>query len=388
MDAEALAAEAAILIDYVDRKATCLDDAEMILSNAIYRDPAQFAEETRRLFREHPLCVGPSCLLREPGDYFTFDDTGVPILLLRDREHRVRAFLNVCSHRGAPVAVGSGQLQGGVLSCPYHAWTYTLEGRLRGIPGREGFPNCDRGQLGLTPLPVAERDGMIYVLADPYGRLDIAAVQDELGRDMAGFGLHDHHLFDTTRIPVRQNWKSLLEGYHEFYHFAALHPNTIGAISYNNICHYRQIGPNHRLSAPKLTIGELKDRPRSQWRPRDHVSFVYYAFPATVFFVVEDHFQLWRVYPVDACNSVVYQSLFLPRPPADEAEERHYRAFFEMITRVVIDEDYWLGEMVQRGIDSGIERNVIIGRNEIGVQNMHRQIGRVLGRPPRMAKVA
>lgn len=371
-------AEAKILMDYVERKHTSLASDEMRLHNAVFTDDQTYRAETQRLFRNYPLCVGPSCLLREPGHFWTFTDTGVPLLLVRDRSGIVRAFVNMCSHRGAPVAVGAGQSKG-MFACPYHAWTYDLEGSLRGIPyGSEGFPNVRKENMSLMPVPVAEKDGLIFVMANPQGSFNVEAVDGGIGADLMPLGTTDHFLFDTARIPVRQNWKSLMEGYHEFYHFAALHPKTIAALSYSNIGHYRQFGPNHCLSAPKLDIHKLRALPESQWTPREYVSYVYYIFPATVFFVVEDHFELWRVYPVDQQNSVVYQSLFLRQPPASKQEEDHYREFFNMITRVVIDEDYWMGQLIQQGLDSGIRRDVVIGRNEIGVQNMHRQIAAVM----------
>ena len=380
MNREALVNETKILLDMVERQGTSLAPSEMEIDTAIYSDAEIHARETRRLFREYPLCVGPSCMLPEAGDYWTFDDTGVPILLVRTQSGGLNAFLNVCSHRGAPVAVGRGNARGLALSCPYHGWSYSLDGRLRGIPyGREGFPCVDKSQRGLLELPVAECAGLIFVMADPGGRIDFPAVDGGMGEDLAEFGLTDHHLFDTVKIPVRQNWKSLMEGYHEYYHFKVLHPNTIAALTYDNCGNYRQLGRNHRMSAPKLTINSLKSVPEAEWAPREHMSFVYYVFPATVFFVVADHYQLWRVYPVDEKNSVVYQSLFLPQPPATPAEEQHFREFFNMITRVVIEEDYWMGALVQKTFDSGINRKAIVGRNEIGVQNMHRQIADIMG---------
>jgi phenylpropionate dioxygenase-like ring-hydroxylating dioxygenase large terminal subunit len=381
MTREELIRETRTLMDYAVRGHTSLAATEMELESTVFTDPSAYHAETEALFRHYPLCVGPSCLLREPGEYFTFTDTGVPVVIVRGADRQVRAFLNQCSHRGAPVAVGRGRLKGNLFSCPYHAWTYALDGRLRGVPfQREGFPCLDRERLALRPVPVAEHAGLIFVLANPDGAFDVAEVEAGMGADLRPFGLDDHFLYDTARIPVRQNWKSLMEGYHEFYHFQALHPNTIATMSFNNVGHYRQFGRNHCLSAPKLNIAELASQPESEWQPRNYVSFVYYFFPATVFFVVEDHFQLWRVYPVDAQNSVVYQSLFLPRLPASPEEEARYRDFFNMITKVVIDEDYWLGQMIQQGLDSGIARRMILGRNEIGVQNMHAQIADVMGR--------
>ena len=376
MDRAALGNELKVLRDYVRRNYTSLADQEMVLDTTVFTDPEQYRAETERLYRNYPICVGPSCLLPEPGTYFTFSDTGVPLVLARGTDGVVRGFLNMCSHRNAPVATGQGKAKGNLFVCPYHGWTYDLDGKLRGIAYQSaGFPKCnDKSALGLKPVQVSEKNGLIFVLANPDGSFDVDEVEGGIGADLMEFGLKTNHLYDTARMVVKQNYKSLLEAYHDFYHFTALHPQTIAKMNYNNIGNYKQFGRGHRLSSPALTIGELDDLPESEWPMRNYISFVYYCFPATVFFVVNNHFQVWRVYPIDQNTTVVYQSMYLEEKPKTPEEDAATRQFFNLINKVVIDEDYWLGELIQRGLDSGIKRPFILGRNEIGIQNMHKQI--------------
>lgn len=375
MNRAALIDELKLLRDYVRRNHTALAEQEMVLDATVFTDSVRYHAETERLYRNYPICVGPSCLLPAPGDYFAFNDTGVPLLLVRGNDGVVRGFINMCSHRNAPVATGRGTAKGKVFTCPFHAWTYDLEGKLRGITyQKQGFPNCDKSGMGLRPVPAAEKNGLIYVLANPEGSFDVDAVEAGIGADLMEFGLKTNYLYDTARMVVRQNYKSLLEGYHEFYHFSALHPQTIAQMTHSNIGGYKQFGRGHRLSSPSLRIGELDDLPESEWPVRQHISFAYYLFPATVFFVVSDHFQVWRVYPIDQQTSVVYQSMYLNRKPQTPEEEAAARQFFDLINKVVLEEDYWIGELIQRGMDSGLKRPFVLGRNEIGVQNMHRQI--------------
>jgi phenylpropionate dioxygenase-like ring-hydroxylating dioxygenase large terminal subunit len=169
-----------------------------------------------------------------------------------------------------------------------------------------------------------------------------------------------------------------MDTFHEFYHFAALHPESIATMSYSNICHYRQYGRNHCMSSPTLQIEELLEQDEDNWSPRSYLSLVIYLFPNTVIFVVEDHFQTWQVYPTGIDRSVVYHSMYLPAPPANAAERAEREAFFQMINDVAVTEDYSLVERLQRSLDAGIDHQLIIGRNEPGVQNMHRQIEQVL----------
>lgn len=102
-------------------------------------------------------------------------------------------------------------------------------------------------------------------------------------------------------------------------------------------------------------------------------------FPNTVIFVVEDHFQTWRVYPISPDRSVIYHSMFIPQPPENDDQRAEYEAYFQMINDVAVTEDYSLVDKINRGLNCGIEREVLLGRNEPGVQNMHRQLHDVLG---------
>jgi phenylpropionate dioxygenase-like ring-hydroxylating dioxygenase large terminal subunit len=132
------------------------------------------------------------------------------------------------------------------------------------------------------------------------------------------------------------------------------------------------------MSAPVLSVLELKDIAEDQWEPRESCSFVNFIFPNTVIFVVNDHFQTWRVYPIAPDRSVVYHSMFLPQKPENEEALAEYENYFQMINDVAVGEDYSLVDKINRGLKAGIERKVLVGRNEPGVQNMHRQLQDVL----------
>lgn len=372
--------EAHALLDLVDANSCSLAEDTLVLDAATYRDEALYAREHAQLFRAYPQFVGPSCLLKEPGDSFAFDDTGVPIIVLRRSDGGLGAFVNICAHRGAPLGEGRGRTHArGLLRCPYHGWSYDESGALAAIPmGKLGFPNLDRASHGLAPLPVAEQDGCIFVSPLPGSTLDTADALGGLGEALAGFGLDNHYLHGRKRVETAINWKLNMDTFHEFYHFAALHPDSIATLSHSNVCHYRQYGRNHCMSSPTLQIQALRELDEADWTPRKYLSLVIYLFPNTVIFVVEDHFQTWQVYPAGIDRSVVYHSMYLPSPPADAKEHAERETFFQMINDVAVQEDYALVERMQRGLDAGIDHQLVIGRNEPGVQNMHRQIHTLL----------
>jgi len=289
MQRQALVAEIKVLMDLVARNTTALADSVMTLDVSEYTDPQRFRREQTELFRHYPQFVGPSCLLPEAGDYFAFDDTGVPILIVRQSGGGLRAFVNICSHRGAPLNdCDHGQARNGRLfSCPYHGWTYDLGGRLVGVPfGNEGFTGIDRDALGLRPLDVQEQDGMIFVMPDPERSFDIDAVLGGIGERLSGFGFADHHYLGAKRVFTDFSWKLNMDTFHEFYHFEALHPQSIATMAYGNTGSYRQFGRNHSMGSPVLAINDLKAIPEDQWEPREYCSFVNYIFPNTVIFVV------------------------------------------------------------------------------------------------------
>jgi phenylpropionate dioxygenase-like ring-hydroxylating dioxygenase large terminal subunit len=381
MHRQQLVDEIKILLDLVARNTTTLAASVMTIDANEYTDPALFQRERTELFRNYPQFVGPSCVLPAAGDYFAFDDTGVPILIVRQADNSLRAFVNICSHRGAPLhECDHGKAKKGRLfSCPYHGWTYDLQGKLVGVPfGKEGFGDIDRDALGLRPLDVQEKYGMIFVMPNPELHFSIDDVLGGLQERLCGFGFEDHYYLGAKQVFTDFSWKLNMDTFHEYYHFEFLHPQSIATMAYGNTAHYLQYGRNHSMGSPALTINDLKAVPEDEWEPRNYSSFVNYIFPNTVIFVVADHFQTWRVYPIAADRSVVYHSMFLPQVPATAEERQHYEQYFQMINDVAVAEDYSLVDKINRGLKAGIPRKVLIGRNEPGVQNMHSQLHALL----------
>jgi phenylpropionate dioxygenase-like ring-hydroxylating dioxygenase large terminal subunit len=382
MQRQQLVEEVKSLMQLVENKTTALAEAVMEIDVNEYTDPEQFQREKTELFRNYPQFVGPSCTIPGPGDYFAFDDTGIPILIVRNHDGKLNAFVNICSHRGAPLnECDHGKAKKGrIFSCPYHGWTYDLEGALVAVPfGNEGFDTIDRDSLGLKRLDVQEKHGMIFVMPNPEKTFDIDEVLGGINERLCGFGFEDHYYLGTKQVFTDFSWKLNMDTFHEYYHFEFLHPETIAQMAYSNTATYAQCGRNHSMGSPTLQINELKNVPEEQWQPRKYSSYVNYIFPNTVIFVVEDHFQTWRVYPIAPGRSVVYHSMFLPEEPKNAQERQEYEEYFQMINDVAVAEDYSLVDKIHRGLQSGLQRKVLVGRNEPGVQNMHRQLHEVLG---------
>jgi phenylpropionate dioxygenase-like ring-hydroxylating dioxygenase large terminal subunit len=197
------------LLAYVDGKTTALAPAPWENDVTSFISPDILQQETETLFRKYPVMVGLSCDWPKPGTYRTDDFAGVPMLIARDRAGKLHAFLNVCRHRGAKVADGCGSAS--VFSCPYHAWTYGLDGSLRGIPDEAAFPGVRAQRSGLTPLPICERYGIVWVMPRPSedysGELDIDAWLGGLGPELATWKIDTYHTYDRRTVNETMNWK-------------------------------------------------------------------------------------------------------------------------------------------------------------------------------------
>ena len=194
------------------------------LPPACYTDPAFFAREMERIFRVHWNLVGRADEVPEPGDYFTIDLAGVPAIVLRDDDGGLRAFANTCRHRGSRLVSENGKTK--AISCPYHGWSYGLDGRLIAAAGMENTGNFDPADFGLISLGIAERSGFVFLNFSADG----SGVDDHLGNLTDYLGSHDARgmICVHRRVyDVACNWKLCLENQRESYHVATVHRGTL-----------------------------------------------------------------------------------------------------------------------------------------------------------------
>ncbi len=192
-----------------------------------YYDSQRWQLEVDRVFKRVPLMLAMSCEVKQPGDFKTLEVAGVPVLMVRDEQRQVQAYINSCSHRGAVVvteAAGNRKR----FSCPYHAWTYNHGGELVAIYAEGDFGNIDKSCHGLTRLPAGERAGMIWVNLDPDTTLDLDTFLCGYDEMLEAFGFADWELF-ASRTLDSPNWKVAYDGYLDLYHLPILHRNTFGS---------------------------------------------------------------------------------------------------------------------------------------------------------------
>ena len=191
------------------------------LSAHLYYTEEAFAEEKSRIFSATWQLMGHARQVPHPGDYFTFDLIGEPLLVARGEDGVLRAFYNVCRHRAGHPASGCGNRK--LFRCGYHGWTYRLDGALLVTPEFDGVEDFDPRQFGLAPVRVAEWFNLIFVNLDP----EAPALLDSLGTlteqavkfDLPGMTFSERRTYD-----MKCNWKTYVDNYLEGYHLPSVHP--------------------------------------------------------------------------------------------------------------------------------------------------------------------
>ncbi len=345
---------------------------------ANYHDPGRWQLEIDRVFRRLPLMLAFSAELREPGSYKAMQAAGVPVLLTRGPDGAVRAFVNMCSHRGA-IVVPEGLGTARRFSCPYHAWTYDQHGDLVGILSREDFGDVDTSCLGLTPLPVAERAGMVFAILRPGSTLDIDAFLSGYDDVLASFGFEDWHLVSRRSIEG-PNWKIAYDGYLDLYHLPILHRNSFGPNIPNRALYYSW-GPHQRVSGPNPRLVELEDLPEDEWPTAVLNGGVWTIFPhvsIATFDTGSRGVLVSQLFPgATPGRSVTVQSYFLDHEPTDDEREVAMKQadFLEFVVR---DEDYATGLGIQTAVETGAKSEFLFGRNEGGGQRFHGWVDRLV----------
>ncbi len=345
---------------------------------AHYVDEDRWRLEIDRVFKRLPLMLALSSELREPGGYKAMDAVGVPVLLTRGSDGAVRAFVNSCSHRGAQI-MPEGLGHARRFACPYHAWTYDEHGDLVGILSRDDVGIDDTSGLGLTPLPVAERAGLVFVVLTPGAAMDVDAFLSGYDSLLAHFGFEDWHLI-ARRTLVGPNWKVAYDGYLDFYHLPILHKDSFGANMPNRAL-YDAWGPHQRVTSPNPKLIELENVSEDEWDTYKLLGGVWTIFPHISIATFEAGGRgalISQLFPGDTPGtSVTIQSYFFDHEPSDE-ERVVAAAQADFLERVVRDEDYATGLLQQRALSSGAKTEVIFGRNEGGGQRFHQWVSRVL----------
>ncbi len=343
-----------------------IDAATTDLGESVWREPVSHYLSHERfeaecaVIRRHPTPFCPSAALPQQGSYLARVAAGNPIVVSRDDVGTVRAFINACRHRGMQVAEGSGCAK--ALSCPYHGWTYGLDGTLKGIPGQAGFPALDRDQHRLVEISAIERGGIIYVQQE--GEIDPGSLEYALDYFSA-----DQPLFDQKVLTDSANWKLLYETLMEGYHIKSLHRESFYPFGYDNLNVVETFGPHSRVVYPFQRIEQIRDVPPNERNLTGLVTSVYMLFPNASISVLSKHTNLVILEPISPNESrwVIY-SLINTAPDGtlfsleDSGQE----------------EDRAAAAAIQQTLASGANSHFTFGHFEKAIVHFHEQLERAL----------
>ncbi|MDX2261413.1 MAG: aromatic ring-hydroxylating dioxygenase subunit alpha [Gemmatimonadales bacterium] len=201
-------------------------NGQRTLPRDAYLSDAVHAQELERIFRRRWLCVGRAAELARPGEYVLREVAGESLILVRDRDGVARAHFNVCRHRGTRLCTEAHGTLGATIQCPYHAWTYALDGRLVGVPSEDALDGLDRAAFGLHQAALVEWEGFLFVNLAERPEPFEQAYAPLLGR-WAAWNLPSLVALRRIDYDVAANWKLLFENYSECYHCSPLHPSLV-----------------------------------------------------------------------------------------------------------------------------------------------------------------
>lgn len=353
---------------------------------SVYADADVALAERARIFEHYPMMALHSTQLPEPGSYATVRLNRSEALVTRGKDGKVRAFLNMCRHRGATLATQPSGKQGR-FSCPYHGWTYTNEGELIGLTFKSTLGlSLPCPQRNLIALPCEERHGFVWIVEDPDGAIDVAA---HLGPVMDGvlatYGLDRQFFYREAMFEFDQNWKIMVDGLTDGYHVQWVHGPTIRPYFYMNImARVDGTGDHAVTTTPRRKIDEILDTEPGVHDLDPYVVYGNMIFPNVSIQLHPHHAEFWTMYqdPHDPTRSRVHLRFLTPKAPEDY-DDRGREILgknWDIAEAAILNEDVPIGDSIQRSAAMPKTGTMLLAHNEVINQQFHRSYDRVMAR--------
>ena len=358
-----------------------LDD--LSLPGWLYFDPEFFAAEKKAFLRAAPQVVCHESEIAAPGEWRSLDYLGESVIVIRGDDGEVRAFTNVCRHRGSRLVDGTGGCAK-VLTCPYHAWSYARDGRLVGVPHRSEYPGLDTDKFGLVPVALERWHGFLFVTLEP-GAPSVAEMMAPYAAEVAPYRFEELRAIGRVTLRPRPlNWKTIADNYSDHLHIPVGHPGLT-----------RLFGRNYRIEASEHVDrmeGDLEERVSSNPSERayqkylpavDHLpvshrrKWLYYKlFPNVAFDIYPDQVDFMQFLPVSATETVIREISYAL--PDERREMRAARYLNWRFSRRVNAEDTELIARVQEGMASPTYAPGPLGTSEVCLRSFARKLRRLV----------
>ncbi len=349
----------------------------------VYHDPEFFAAEMERVIRPSWQVVCHVSDVPDRGDWRTLDYLGESVIVVRGDDGAVRAFSNVCRHRGSRLVDGH-QGCARKLVCPYHAWTYALDGALAGVPGRSDYPGLAPADLGLIPVEQEIWRGFVFVRLQG-GGAPVAEMMRPYEAEIEPYRFEELRAIGRVTLRPRDvNWKNVADNYSDGLHIPVAHPGLT-----------RLFGRNYRVEAEAHAdrmSGNLIDRPSTNPSERTyqkHLPLVphlpadaqrrwlyFKLWPNVAFDIYPDQVDFMQFLPVSATETLIREIAYAL--PDDRREMRAARYLNWRINRRVNAEDTVLIKRVQLGMQSRTYKAGPLGESEVCLRSFARKLRRLI----------
>ncbi|HEY0043382.1 MAG TPA: aromatic ring-hydroxylating dioxygenase subunit alpha [Allosphingosinicella sp.] len=363
--------------------------AELSLPGWIYRDPEFFAVEMERVIRPSWQIVCHANEIPDAGDWRTIEYLGESVMVVRGQDAQARAFYNVCRHRASRIVSGEAGCSRR-LTCPYHAWTYGLDGRLIGVPNKAEYPGLDTAQLGLIPVELEQWNGFLFVRLEGGGP-SVAEMMAPYAHEVEPYRFEAlQALGRVTLRPRDVNWKNVADNYSDGLHIPIAHPGLTRLFG----CGYTIAAEPHvdRMS------GDLVERESTNVSERAYQKFLpavphlpaelqrrwlyFKLWPNVAFDIYPDQVDFMQFLPVSPTETLIREiSYALPDAYTPEGSRREMKAARYLnwrINRRVNDEDTALIRGVQQGMASRAWTPGPLGDSEVCLKSFANKLRRLI----------
>jgi choline monooxygenase len=365
------------------------------LPGVAYTDPVLFEQELAEVFGRAWILVGHVSELREPGDFVTANVGREPVVVIRGHDRELRAMSNVCRHRASTILEGAGQTRS-VMRCPYHAWTYELDGQLAAAPSGQGFACLDRDQVALPRFRVGIAGGLVFCCTDP----EQMSLEDMLGPvapylewlGIAGLTLHRTDERARWTEDFEENWKVLADNYLEDYHVPVAHPTLVRLVDVKET-----IGDNNDWS--EWSRVPYRTRPSRDPREREYQSLIrrmpgmpeefegwmghVCIWPSTFMEIYPHHVDTWQLEPTGLFSTRA-TTMTMVHPDEDD-QARRARELMRELNVDIMGQDVDITTRVQRGVQApSYHSGILNDEQEFSVIRFQQRLRELL---PRIAEL-
>ena len=355
----------------------------MSLPGWLYFDPEFLEAEKKAFLRAAPQVVCHKSEIAAPGEWRSFEYLGESVIVIRGDDGEVRAFSNVCRHRGSRLVDGSGGCAK-VLTCPYHAWSYARDGKLVGVPHRNEYPGLQTEKLGLFPVALENWRGFLFVTLEP-GAPSVAEMMAPYEDEVAPYRFEDLRAIGRVTLRHRAlNWKTIADNYSDGLHIPVGHPGLTRLFGRN----YRIEAKDHvdrmegdlieKLSVHPAERTYQKHLPRVSHLPESHQrKWLYYKlFPNVAFDIYPDQVDFMQFLPVSATETVIREISYAL--PDERREMKIARHLNWRINRQVNAEDTQLITRVQLGMQSPAYKPGPLGTSEVCLRSFAQKLRKLI----------